>query len=92
MKIYLTGQFLLPILGLYSYKVAHSPRLRQVARRTLSMSHMVQAKISWHDRHTLFKYREYQRCLRPQRPRARIRMGLPHSFLRRSVSRVVPRM
>jgi hypothetical protein len=34
-QIYLTAQFLFPMLGLYSYRIAQNPRLRQVARRTL---------------------------------------------------------
>ena len=38
-QIYLTGQFLFPMLGLYSYRIAQNPRLRQVALRTLSISH-----------------------------------------------------
>src|SRR5271170_5509243 len=42
-QVYLTGQFLFPMLGLYSYRVVQNPRLRAVAKRTFSMCPFVRA-------------------------------------------------
>src|SRR5271170_7877701 len=42
-QVYLTGQFLFPMLGLYSYRVVQNPRLRAVAKRTFSMCPFIQA-------------------------------------------------
>jgi hypothetical protein len=36
-KVYLTVQFLMPIVGLYSFKHAPNTRLRSVAQRTLGL-------------------------------------------------------
>jgi hypothetical protein len=38
MKIYLTIQFLMPLLGLYTYQFTPNARLRTVAKRTMSIS------------------------------------------------------
>ncbi len=58
-KVYLTIQFLLPILGLYSFQHEPSTPLRKVAIRTFSMIPPWHINYSWNSRNAHVKCCQY---------------------------------